>query len=114
GFKAFQNENGYVANELTGLWLKGPYLHNGSVPTLRDLLRPPAERPKTFWRGYDLVDAENGGFVAADDPAKGIFVSRYSWLVDTSVPGNGNGGHAWGTDLEDIKKEDLLSYLKTL
>ena len=39
-----------------GLWLNGPYLHNGSVPTLRDLLEPPAQRPAAFVRGLDVVD----------------------------------------------------------
>ena len=53
GFKAFQKVNGYLATKLTGLWLRGPYLHNGSVPTLRDLLNPPAQRPRVFYRGYD-------------------------------------------------------------
>ena len=46
-----------VANELTGVWLRGPYLHNGSVPTLRELLLPPSQRPEEFYRGYDLIDA---------------------------------------------------------
>src|SRR6185503_10387173 len=63
-FTSFQHEDGYVATELTGLWLKGPYLHNGSVPTLRDLLNPSGERPKTFHRGHDLVDTDGGGFVS--------------------------------------------------
>ena len=44
GFKAFQKVNGYLATELTGLWLKAPYLHNGSVPTLRDLLKRSGRR----------------------------------------------------------------------
>ena len=56
GFRAFHKTNGYLTNELTGLWLRGPYLHNGSVPTLRDLMAPPEARPKRFYRGYDLVD----------------------------------------------------------
>ena len=34
----------------------GPYLHNGSVPTCRTLLSPPAQRPEVFYRGYDVVD----------------------------------------------------------
>jgi mono/diheme cytochrome c family protein len=41
---------------LDGIWLRAPYLHNGSVPTLRDLLEPAAQRPTVFWRGYDLYD----------------------------------------------------------
>jgi len=39
---------------------------------------------------------------------------QYGTLYDTSQPGNGNGGHLWGTDLPQEAKEQLLSYLKTL
>src|SRR5580704_4731338 len=42
----FVKQNGYVNVPLEGLWLRGPYLHNGSVPTLADLLEDPAQRPK--------------------------------------------------------------------
>ena len=31
---------GYIALQLDGAWLRAPYLHNGSVPTLRALLEP--------------------------------------------------------------------------
>src|SRR3546814_12427589 len=54
---------GYNPPFLDGLWLRAPYLHNGSVPTLRDLLEPPAQRPMVFWRGYDLYDPVDVGFV---------------------------------------------------
>ena len=106
GFRSFRKTGGYTAVNLTGLWLRGPYLHNGSVPTLRDLLRPPGERPKTFLRGSDLIDPENGGF--RPDPA------RPGWPYDTTLPGNDNGGHLWGTDLAPPDRAALLSYLKTL
>lgn len=110
GFHAFHKTNGYLANELTGLWLRGPYLHNGSVPTLRDLLAPPAERPKKFYRGYDLVDASNGGFVSQS----GTPAERLGTLYDTSSPGNANSGHLYGTDLPADDKAALLAFLKTL
>ncbi len=52
-----ENEpSGYIAAFLDGIWLRAPYLHNGSVPTLRDMLKPAAERPKVFYRGYDVYD----------------------------------------------------------
>lgn len=108
GFKSFEKTDGYVASGHRGLWLRGPYLHNGSVPTLKDLLKPPAERPKTFYRGGDVVDAQNGGFVATGPLAEGGF------LYDTALPGNGNQGHLYGTTLDPADKADLLSYLKTL
>ncbi|WP_347267772.1 hypothetical protein [Paracoccus sp. (in: a-proteobacteria)] len=106
GFRSFRKTEGYTAVNLTGLWLRGPYLHNGSVPSLRALLLPPAQRPQSFVRGSDLIDAENGGF-RADPLAKG-------WIYDTRLPGNGNGGHLWGTQLPPAEREDLLAYLKTL
>jgi RoxA-like, cytochrome c-like len=110
GFHAFHKTNGYLANELTGLWLRGPYLHNGSVPSLRDLLAPPSARPAKFYRGYDLVDPDNGGFVSqAGTPAE-----RYGTLYDTATPGNSNAGHLYGTDLPDQDKAQLLAFLKTL
>lgn len=110
GFHAFHKTNGYVATELTGLWLRGPYLHNGSVPTLRDLLASPDQRPTQFYRGYDLIDAVGGGFASQ----RGTPAERYGTLYDTTIPGNGNGGHLYGTDLSDQDKQRLLAYLKTL
>ena len=62
---------GYNPPFLDGIWLRAPYLHNGSVPTLRDLLEPRREqRPKVFWRGYDLYDPVNVGFVSQGEEAK--------------------------------------------
>lgn len=116
GFHAFHKTNGYVATELTGLWLRGPYLHNGSVPTLRDLLKRPADRPQKFYRGYDLVDSANGGFTS-EGSANGqppTPAQRYGTLYDTAIPGNGNSGHLYGTDLSDTDKDQLLAFLKTL
>jgi hypothetical protein len=52
----FKKTDGYLNSLLDGVWLRAPYLHNGSVATLRDLLLPPAERAKTFYRGNDLYD----------------------------------------------------------
>lgn len=66
-YSHFRKTNGYVNMPLDGIWLRAPYLHNGSVPTLRDLLEKPADRPKVFYRGYDLYDFENVGFVSKYD-----------------------------------------------
>lgn len=109
GFSGFRDVDGYVAVPHAGLWLRGPYLHNGSVPTLRDMLRPPAERPRVFYRGYDLIDAANGGYVATGSEAE-----RIGDAYETTQPGNGNGGHLYGTDLPEADKDALLAYLKTL
>src|SRR3546814_6666122 len=61
---------GYNPPFLDGLWLRAPYLHNGSVPTLRDLLEPLAQRPMVFWRGYDLYDPVDVGFVSQGPEAR--------------------------------------------
>jgi mono/diheme cytochrome c family protein len=63
------NPTGYIRAFMDGIWLRAPYLHNGSVPTLRDLLKPPAERPITFYRGYDVYDPCDAGFVSTEDQA---------------------------------------------
>jgi len=104
-----EKHEGYVAVHLEGLWLRGPYLHNGSVPTVRDLLAPPEERPAVFYRGYDVLDRENLGFISQGPEAR-----REGWRYDTEEKGNGNRGHLYGTDLDPTDKEALLEYLKTL
>ena len=109
-FKNFRKTNGYANQPLDGIWLRAPYLHNGSVPTLRALLDRPARRPKTFYRGYDVYDQDDVGFVH-DVPAEdGLSYSEY----DTSLPGNSNSGHDYGLDLSDEETDALLEYLKTL
>ncbi len=92
-----------------GLWLRAPYLHNGSVPTLTDLLEPPAQRPTRFWRGYDVYDPVKVGFVSTGREAE-----RAGTPYDTSRPGNSNAGHVYGTTLPPESKRALLEYLKTL
>jgi hypothetical protein len=101
---------GYVAVQLDGLWLRGPFLHNGSVPTVRDLLEPPARRPPAFYRGYDVIDAANLGYVSTLAEEKG----HKFFPFDTRQRGNGNGGHLYGTALPAAEKEALVEYLKTL
>lgn len=109
GFEHFQNVDGYVATALSGVWARGPYLHNGSVPTLWDLLQPVAKRPTRFYRGLDVVDPDKGGFIA-----HGAEAQRLGTLYDVSEPGNANVGHTWGTELSVADKLALLAYLKTL
>jgi len=99
----------YKAGPLNGIWATAPYLHNGSVPTLADLLRPAAERPRTFSVGSRRLDDRNVGFDSAEGSA--------SFTLDTSQSGNGNQGHegeAYGTTLTPEERLDLIEYLKTL
>jgi hypothetical protein len=107
-FSGFRKTNGYVAVPLDGLWARAPYLHNGSVPTLADLLEKPERRPQLFYRGYDLLDPERVGFVTSGPEAE-----RVGFRYETRVPGNGNGGHLWGTELPPDEKRALLEFLKT-
>jgi mono/diheme cytochrome c family protein len=100
---------GYVAAFLDGIWLKAPYLHNGSVPTLRDLLEPATQRPKVFWRGYDVYDQTKVGFVTDTPDAQ-----RIGTRMDTGSKGGGNQGHEFGTALSATEKDALVEYLKTL
>ena len=106
---AFRSTNGYVPPLHDGLWLRGPYLHNGSVPTLADLLEVPEARPKRFWRGYDVVDPVRVGFVSSGPEAE-----RSGTPYDVTAPGNGNAGHTYGTTLPAEDKRALLEFLKTL
>jgi mono/diheme cytochrome c family protein len=110
-FKYFTKTDGYADLPLDALWLRAPYLHNGSVPTLADLLLPPDQRPKSFVRGLDVLDQDKGGFQAplcnpAQPPDKGF-------CFDTSQVGNGNGGHLYGTNLPPDQRAALLAYLLT-
>jgi len=100
---------GYVAQFLDGIWLRAPYLHNGSVPTLADLLMPPAQRPQLFWRGYDVYDPARVGFVV-----QGAAAERAGTQLDTRLRGNSSQGHDFGTALPATDKAALLEYLKTL
>jgi mono/diheme cytochrome c family protein len=100
---------GYVAAFLDGIWLRAPYLHNGAVPTLRDLLEPAAGRPKVFWRGYNVYDPKGVGFVAT-----GAEAERVGTRHDTAAKGGDNQGHEFGTTLPVADKEALVEYLKTL
>jgi hypothetical protein len=102
GFTKFQNLDGYVAIPLDGLWIRAPYLHNGSVPNLEALLTPPAQRPKTFFRGYDVFD-----------PNKVPDTGQKWFLYDTALAGNSNAGHTYGTTLSGDDKHALIEYLKT-
>ena len=111
-FTNFRKTFGYANLPLDGIWLRAPYLHNGSVPTLRDLLEPAQTRPKLFYRGYDVYDPVKVGF-RTDVAQEGV---RRYFRFDTAVPGNGNGGHegeSFGTGLGAADKEALVEYLKT-
>ena len=105
-----ENEpSGYIAAFLDGIWLRAPYLHNGSVPTLRDLLKPAAERPKVFYRGYDVYHPVDVGFITQGEEAEHVGTK-----FDVSERASSNQGHEYGTQLPAAEKDALIEYLKTL
>ena len=95
---------------MQGIWAAAPYLHNGSVPTLAELLKPAAERVKTFKVGqaYDIVNVG----LAVDQP-------EFNFELETTDcsdrnSGDSRCGHEFGTGLSAEEKKALLEYLKTL
>jgi cytochrome c5 len=111
-FSHFRKTFGYANSPLDGVWLRAPYLHNGSVPTLRDLLEPSTKRPPKFYRGYDVYDQKKVGFVSDVAEENG----RKYFHYDTGEPGNSNKGHdgkRYGTELSNAEKDALVEYLKT-
>jgi hypothetical protein len=110
-FSHFRKTGGYANQPLDGVWARSPYLHNGSVPTLRDLLEPESNRPKVWSRGSDLFDVKKVGYRSDPDSGQDLFT------YDTTVLGNSNAGHEgedYGTNLSPSDKDALVEYMKTL
>ena len=100
----------YEARVLEGIWAAAPYLHNGSVPTLNELLKPSSKRVSAFKVGpaYDTV---NVGLAAEQ--------TKFDYTLNTTDcndrnSGNSHCGHDFGTQLPDEEKKALLEYLKKL
>jgi hypothetical protein len=121
---SLRKSRGYAATPLTGVWANYPYLHNGSVPTLHDLLGPASERPRMFQvTAARRFDRERVGQPLYADPAAARFdeaerLRRYGgdrdWF-NTARPGCGNGGHDfWSVIRSDANRRALIEYLKTL
>jgi mono/diheme cytochrome c family protein len=122
----FSSLYSYKARSLNGIWATAPYLHNGSVPTLYDLLLPKKQpgdpdngeyRPDKFQLGSREFDPKKVGFRSA---------GYEGFTLDTSRKGNSNAGHDYGTRnivlpngktqeaLTNEQRLDLLEYLKSL
>lgn len=111
---------GFFAPRLEGIWARFPYLHNGSVPTVWDLLKSPGQRPKYF-------SLKNSGDVERFDSTKlGLMddESEFSLGIQcaagrrnvycTSRQGQSAQGHEFGLGLSDLEKYSVIEYLKTL
>lgn len=95
------------ASPLSGIWASGPYLHNGSVPTIYELLSPVAERRAVFWTGGPELDVKRLGYVSDDAPGRFRF--------DTNLPGNHNIGHVYPPEgLAPDERSAIIEFLKTL
>lgn len=99
----------YPARPLAGIWATAPYLHNGSVPSVYDLLRPRAQRPAKFRVGQREFDPVHLGYSESAGAALPT-----GFTVDVSQPGNSNAGHEYGTALSDDQRFELIEYLKVL
>jgi hypothetical protein len=141
-FRRFRKTHGYANMPLDGVWLRAPYLHNGSVPTIRDLLEPADKRPAVFYRGNDVIDRQKLGFVSdlasqgkekffryetrcVDEPGRKTPCANETnpenlHEANRCVPGpwagNSNRGHEgpeYGTFLPPDDKDAIVEYLKT-
>ena len=105
----------YKAAPRDGVWATPPFMHNGSVPNLYEMLIPAKERTKKFYIGREF------------DPVKvGLDTSEQSgsFLLDTSLPGNSNVGHSFengplgngviGPLLTDEQRWAIVEYLKSI
>ena len=102
-----KNLAAYKARPISGIWATAPYLHNGSVPNLHQLLLPPDKRVTTFEVDSSYTfNAKTVGYVPDHQ--------RHAFQFDTSLPGNSNAGHDYGTDLTRAQRWDLIEFLKTL
>tara|TARA_R110002072_G_scaffold13418_5_gene56159 strand:- start:5413 stop:7359 length:1947 start_codon:yes stop_codon:yes gene_type:complete len=115
---------GYKARPLNGIWSTGPFLHNGSVPTLAHLLGPANERPDAFLLGNPEFDPVNVGIQVIAEPTNGADYSPEGYFVlRTSIPGNSNRGHEFadkkgpgviGRGLSKAERDNLIEFLKTI
>lgn len=113
------NSHTHPARLLHGVWATAPYLHNNSVPTLDDLLRPADDRPTTFALGHREYDPKRVGYIANPEKVRWVFdtnakVRDMKGKVYDLPNGNSNRGHEFGVDLTDEERLDLIEYLKTL
>jgi hypothetical protein len=108
-----EGARGFITEPLESVFSRAPYLHNGSVPTLAQLINL-VPRPKLFYRGASELDSREVGIVAPEKPD-----ARHYFRFDTETYGNSNQGHdfPWsyhGAGWNEESLRDLLVYLKTL
>lgn len=112
----------YVAPPLDGIWATAPFLHNGSVPSIRALLNSQI-RPDVWYHTtpdsadqsqYDQNDLGWQFTVVTTEPNDAVLTQGSQWLYDTSRAGYANSGHLFGDALDTAQRNAVLEYLKTL
>jgi hypothetical protein len=99
----------YESRVLDGVWAVAPYLHNGSVPNLWELMKLAKDRKSSFMVGSRIFDPKNVGYAVDESPFK-----TGAFLADpANANGNGNGGHEFGAGLTDDERWAIIEYLKT-
>ena len=117
--------SGYIARPLHGIWATAPYLHNGSVPNLYQLLLPEEQRTKSFFVGSREFDPLHVGFLTTESAVRSFRFESHT-AHGTTIPGNSNRGHSGPMhtqtkresgkfeDFSDAERWNLVEYLKTL
>jgi hypothetical protein len=82
------------------------------VPTLYPLLLPARQRPQTFVVGQLEYDPAHLGYQL--QPTAATIGDRATFTFDTSLSGNSNAGHEYGTTLGETQRMELIEYLKTV
>lgn len=121
-YPSLDREPGYVPPPLRGIWASAPYFHNGSVPTVYQVLRS-EERPDRFRRpnstDFEHYDARRLGWKFEEvppgpDPDPSLSPAENRRIFDASRFGLDNGGHTFGDGLADDEVFAIIEYLKTL
>ena len=112
--------DGYQAPPLDGVWATAPYFHNGSAPTLDDVLNS-TSRPPLYTRNFHTdegsFDRERVGWKVERlkaRPTANLPAIEERKIYDTSLPGRSNAGHTFGDRLAPDERRALIEYLKTL
>ena len=105
----------YKAAPRDGVWATPPYMHNGSVPNLYEMLLPAAQRTKKFCLGRDFDPVK----VGVDTTCK-----SGTYLIDTTLIGSSNRGHSFengplgngviGPLLSEDERWAIVEYLKSI
>ena len=105
----------YKGRPLQGIWATAPYLHNGSVANLRELMLPPAQRMTEFFLGTREFDPVNVGFQTDASAPGNTFQFRTQDATGVAIDGNANTGHDYNNaGLKEPDIRALIEYLKTL